>query len=70
MFYFAVCPANESLVTVAKEYCRTEITEKTPISVLIPTHRDAGLCSYVLLFFLLKKQNMFLQNYCGQTKQK
>ena len=70
ILHFSVCPANESLVTVSKEYCRSDITEKTPISYLLPTHRDAGLCSYVLLFFLLKKQNLFLQNYCDQCKRK
>ena len=64
------CPANESLVTVAKEYCRSDITDESPVSRLLPTHRDAGLCSYVLLFYLLKKQNLFLQNYCVQSKQK
>ncbi|XP_063404431.1 E3 ubiquitin-protein ligase rnf213-alpha-like [Mytilus trossulus] len=65
-----LCPANESLVTVDKEYCRKDITEDTSISHLIPTYKDAGLCSYALLFFLLKKQNIFLDNYCAQTKQK
>ncbi|VDI72431.1 Hypothetical predicted protein [Mytilus galloprovincialis] len=65
-----LCPANESLVTVDKEYCRKDITEDTSISHLIPTYKDAGLCSYALLFFLLKKQNIFLDNYCSQTKQK
>ncbi|XP_071137099.1 E3 ubiquitin-protein ligase rnf213-alpha-like [Mytilus edulis] len=62
------CPANESIVTVDKSHCRTDITEKTAISHLIPTYRDAGLCSYVLLFFLLKKQNLFLQEYCARFK--
>jgi hypothetical protein len=70
LLLFTACPANESLVTVAKKYCRSDITDESPVSRLLPTHRDAGLCSYVLLFYLLKKQNLFLQNYCVQSKQK
>ncbi|CAG2212879.1 RNF213 [Mytilus edulis] len=53
-----------------EDYIMKDITEDTSISHLIPTYKDAGLCSYALLFFLLKKQNIFLDNYCTQTKQK
>ncbi|XP_061169142.1 E3 ubiquitin-protein ligase RNF213-like [Saccostrea echinata] len=40
------------------------ITEKDWITYLLPTFQDNGLCSYALLYFLLKKQNTFLMEYC------
>ncbi|VDH89970.1 Hypothetical predicted protein [Mytilus galloprovincialis] len=44
--------------------------ERTPIAYVLPSERDTGLCSYALLFFLLEKQNLFLQKYCQQSKTK
>ncbi|CAG2195613.1 RNF213 [Mytilus edulis] len=38
--------------------------DKTPVSYILPANKGHGLCSYVLLFFLLEKQNLFLQKYC------
>ncbi|XP_061169274.1 E3 ubiquitin-protein ligase rnf213-alpha-like [Saccostrea echinata] len=61
-------PTLEGLARVPKEYCHKSITETNPVSVLLPTFRDAGLCSYGLLYFLLKKQNNFLQEYCKKKK--
>ncbi|XP_062573630.1 E3 ubiquitin-protein ligase rnf213-alpha-like, partial [Saccostrea cucullata] len=61
-------PTLEGLARVPKEYCHKSINESHPISVLLPTFRDAGLCSYGLLYFLLKKQNNFLQEYCKKKK--
>ncbi|XP_062572465.1 E3 ubiquitin-protein ligase rnf213-alpha-like [Saccostrea cucullata] len=61
-------PTLEGLGKVPKEYCQKAITEGHPVSVLLPTFRDAGLCSYGLLYFLLKKQNNFLQEYCKKKK--
>ncbi|XP_062605532.1 E3 ubiquitin-protein ligase rnf213-alpha-like [Saccostrea cucullata] len=61
-------PTLEGLGKVPKEYCQKMITESHPVSVLLPTFRDAGLCSYGLLYFLLKKQNNFLQEYCKKKK--
>ncbi|XP_061169263.1 E3 ubiquitin-protein ligase RNF213-like isoform X1 [Saccostrea echinata] len=61
-------PTLEGLGKVPKEYCQKPITESHPVSVLLPTFRDAGLCSYGLLYFLLKKQNNFLQEYCKKKR--
>ncbi|XP_056014152.1 E3 ubiquitin-protein ligase rnf213-alpha-like isoform X2 [Ostrea edulis] len=61
-------PTLEGLTKVPKEYCQKPITEDHPVSVLLPTFRDAGLCSYGLLYYLLKKQNNFLQEYCKKKK--
>ncbi|XP_052062678.1 E3 ubiquitin-protein ligase rnf213-alpha-like isoform X2 [Mytilus californianus] len=64
------CPADGNLLMIDKAYCRSKFTDDTPVSYLIPTYQDAGLCSYVLLFFLLEKQDLFLQSYCSQRKLK
>ncbi|KAK3098458.1 hypothetical protein FSP39_019662 [Pinctada imbricata] len=60
-------PVDSTKTTLPPSYCQP-ITMRSPLSQLLPTHRDAGLCSYVLLYFLLYKQNKFLQEYCQQTK--
>ncbi|XP_021363666.1 E3 ubiquitin-protein ligase rnf213-alpha-like isoform X2 [Mizuhopecten yessoensis] len=52
------------IAVVSKEFCSKQITDSTPISMLLPTKKDAGLCSYILVYFLLKKQNEFLEKYC------
>jgi hypothetical protein len=36
---------------VSKEYCSKPITDNTQVSILLPTIKEAGLCSYVLLDF-------------------
>ena len=51
-----------------KELCRRPISEKTPISVLLPTMKEAGICSFALLDFLLRKQNDFLDRYMKATE--
>ncbi|CAC5425030.1 RNF213 [Mytilus coruscus] len=37
------------------------IDNNTPVSFFLPKHKDDGLCSYLLLHFLLEKQNSFLK---------
>ncbi|VDI24291.1 Hypothetical predicted protein, partial [Mytilus galloprovincialis] len=63
-----VCLLENNVLSIDKSYFRAAISDDTPISYLIPTYRDAGLCSYILLYFLLKKQNMFIEQYCYQRK--
>ncbi|CAG2252468.1 RNF213 [Mytilus edulis] len=63
-----VCLLENNILAIDKSYFRSSISDDTPISYLIPTYRDAGLCSYILLYFLLKKQNMFIEQYCYQRK--
>ncbi|XP_052062754.1 E3 ubiquitin-protein ligase rnf213-alpha-like isoform X2 [Mytilus californianus] len=63
-----VCLLENNVLAIDKSYFRSAISDDTPISYLIPTYRDAGLCSYILLYFLLKKQNMFIEQYCYQRR--
>ncbi|XP_052061725.1 E3 ubiquitin-protein ligase RNF213-like [Mytilus californianus] len=63
-----VCPVDGKLVVVDETYLRSEIADNaTKVSYLIPSYRDAGLCSYILLFFLIKHHNLFLQNISSRT---
>ncbi|XP_071122875.1 E3 ubiquitin-protein ligase RNF213-like [Mytilus edulis] len=62
------CSANGSFVSVNKDHLRRQIDNKTPISFLLPTLRDdGGLCAYMLLRFLLEKQNSFLEKFCQKS---
>nr|XP_034331576.1 E3 ubiquitin-protein ligase rnf213-alpha [Crassostrea gigas] len=63
-------PTLEGLTKIPKEFCQKPITDAHPVSVLLPTFRDSGLCAYGLLYYLLKKQNNFLQEYCKVKKLK
>ncbi|KAL3881537.1 hypothetical protein ACJMK2_027969, partial [Sinanodonta woodiana] len=49
---------------VLQDYCRKGIDGSTPISQLLPSSSGAGLCTWSLMRFLLKKQNDVLENYC------
>ncbi|KAK3585590.1 hypothetical protein CHS0354_036776 [Potamilus streckersoni] len=53
---------------VLQEYCSKGIDRTTPISQLLPTSSGAGLCTWSLMRFLLKKQNDFLEEYCRVQK--
>ncbi|KAK3610844.1 hypothetical protein CHS0354_015701 [Potamilus streckersoni] len=49
---------------VLQEYCRKGIDRSTPISQLLPSSSGVGLCTYSMMWFLFKKQNDFLEEYC------
>ncbi|KAL3881535.1 hypothetical protein ACJMK2_027967, partial [Sinanodonta woodiana] len=53
---------------VLQDYCRKRIDGSTPISQLLPSSSGAGLCTWSLMWFLLKKQNDFLDEYCKMRK--
>ncbi|XP_052086034.1 E3 ubiquitin-protein ligase RNF213-like [Mytilus californianus] len=62
------CSVNGSFVSVNKEHLRRQIDSRTPVSFLLPTLRDdGGLCAYMLLRFLLERQNSFLGKYCQKS---
>ncbi|KAK3096790.1 hypothetical protein FSP39_003301 [Pinctada imbricata] len=61
-------PTSLGIATVPKEYCRRPIDYSSSVSQLLPSQKEAGLCSYGLLYFLLKKQNSFLEKYCKLKK--
>ncbi|XP_060586335.1 E3 ubiquitin-protein ligase rnf213-alpha-like [Ruditapes philippinarum] len=64
------CPTELGPMTVQKEYCQQTINDKTQISLLLPTTKEAGLCSYAMLDFLMRKQNDFLDKYLKETQRK
>ncbi|CAC5407686.1 RNF213 [Mytilus coruscus] len=63
------CSVSGSYLKVKKEHLRKSIDGRTPVSFMLPTLRnDDGLCAYMLLRFLLEKQNSFLEKYCMKSK--
>ncbi|XP_060597666.1 E3 ubiquitin-protein ligase rnf213-alpha-like [Ruditapes philippinarum] len=64
---FYVCKTDIGSATVLPEYSHYVINENTPVSMMLPTNDGAGLCSYALLDFLLRKQNDFLEKYFQET---
>ncbi|XP_053396342.1 E3 ubiquitin-protein ligase rnf213-alpha-like isoform X2 [Mercenaria mercenaria] len=65
-----LCPTELGGMIVSKEYCNRSINDRTPVSMLLPTTKEAGLCSYVLLDFLMRKQNDFLDKYLKEAHRK
>ncbi|CAC5415238.1 RNF213 [Mytilus coruscus] len=57
------CHTKTATVQLDLQYCRTSINDRTPLSFLLPTHKGVGLCSYMLVAFLLEKQNQFMEQY-------
>ncbi|XP_070190023.1 E3 ubiquitin-protein ligase rnf213-alpha-like [Littorina saxatilis] len=64
-----VTPA-EGLVSLPEEYHNASMTTDSPIAVLLPSTQGLGLCSYILLQFLLGRNNDFMQTYCPMVKQR
>ncbi|XP_053396012.1 E3 ubiquitin-protein ligase rnf213-alpha-like [Mercenaria mercenaria] len=67
---FYLCTTESGGALIPKQYCRRCINDETPVSMLLPTTEDEGLCSYVLLDFLMRKQNDFLDKYIKETGRK
>ncbi|KAK7494871.1 hypothetical protein BaRGS_00013998, partial [Batillaria attramentaria] len=59
----------EGFVSLPVEFHNTSITLESPLAVLLPSTRGPGLCSYMLLQYLLSQHNQFLQRYCPLIKQ-
>ncbi|KAL4233165.1 hypothetical protein ACF0H5_007850 [Mactra antiquata] len=65
-----MCPTLLGGMTISKEYCTQSIVDTTPISILLPTTKEAGLCSYAMLDFLMRKQNDFLDRYKKESRRR
>ncbi|VDI23651.1 Hypothetical predicted protein [Mytilus galloprovincialis] len=61
-------PVNGTIVYLSKENCNRKMDDKTSLSYILPAKTEDGLCSFAVLFFLLEKQNLFLQKYCIESK--
>ncbi|XP_041350668.1 E3 ubiquitin-protein ligase rnf213-alpha-like [Gigantopelta aegis] len=57
------------LVRLPQEFRNVKITPDSQLAILLPSMIGPGLCSYILLEFLLRKHNEFLDCYCVITKQ-
>ncbi|XP_052243691.1 E3 ubiquitin-protein ligase rnf213-alpha-like [Dreissena polymorpha] len=57
------CPTEFGRMYVPKEFCHQTIDDDTQIAVFLPSTSGPGLCSYVMLDFLFRKQNSFLDSY-------
>lgn len=45
-----------------------EITDESPLELLLPSAHGQGLCAYVLVEFLMRTQNEFLEEYSRLCK--
>ena len=59
----------EGVVSLPEEFHNAAVTRESHIAVLLPSSRGPGLCSYILLQFLIRKNNDFLHTYCPLVKQ-
>ncbi|XP_041355040.1 E3 ubiquitin-protein ligase RNF213-like [Gigantopelta aegis] len=57
------------LVRLPQEFRNVKITPDSQLAILLPSTTGPGLCSYILLEFLLRKHNEFLDRYCAVTQQ-
>ncbi|KAK7459431.1 hypothetical protein BaRGS_00038999, partial [Batillaria attramentaria] len=60
---------GEGFVSLPEEYHNTSITADSPVAVLLPATRGPGLCSYILLQYLLAAHNDFMIKYCQIQKE-
>ncbi|XP_070188878.1 E3 ubiquitin-protein ligase rnf213-alpha-like [Littorina saxatilis] len=67
---FQCVAPTEGLVSLPEEYHNASMTTDSPIAVLLPSTQGPGLCSYILLQFLLSQNNHFLETYCPLVKQR
>ena len=58
-----VAPIEGVMVTLPKDFHNATITSNSPVAVLLPSMYGPGLCSYIFLQFILRKNNDFLQTY-------
>ncbi|VDI52044.1 Hypothetical predicted protein [Mytilus galloprovincialis] len=54
---------NKRIMQLKSGLAETVIDDDTPVSFLLPSHTDQGFLSYILLYFLLQRQNLFLEKY-------
>ena len=50
-------------LTVPREHCMQIMDESSPLAMLLPTRREAGVCSTALVDFLINAHNGFIDTY-------
>ena len=69
MLCLLVCRTEAGGVVVSENLCNMVVTDSTPVSILLPSTKGLGLCSFAMLDFLFRKvQNGFLDNFFRETK--
>nr|KAG5700590.1 hypothetical protein BaRGS_015386 [Batillaria attramentaria] len=66
--YNCLAPEKE-VVSLPPEFHDTSISVNSPLAVLLPSTRGPGLCSYILLQYLLAAHNHILEGYCPLLRQ-
>jgi hypothetical protein len=51
-------------VSLPEEFHNIQMTSSQPLAVLLPSTQGPGLCSFILLQYLLSQHNDFLQRCC------
>ena len=69
--WFAACfTPLDGLVYLPDEFHNANISEDSPLAVLLPATTGPGLCSYVLLQYLLTEHNNFMEQYCAVLRRR
>ncbi|XP_067673877.1 E3 ubiquitin-protein ligase rnf213-alpha-like [Haliotis asinina] len=58
---------HDGLIHLPDAYKNMTIDENSPLAVLLPSTQGPGICSYMMLEFLLRKHNEFMESYCEKT---
>ncbi|XP_072028276.1 E3 ubiquitin-protein ligase rnf213-alpha-like [Amphiura filiformis] len=54
---------NNGGLAVPREHCMQIMTESSSLAMLLPTRREAGVCSTALVDFLIRAHNGFIETY-------
>jgi hypothetical protein len=57
-------------VDLPEEFRNACFTVKSPLAILLPDTSGPGLCSYILLQYLLSEHNYFMEAYCAALKKR
>ncbi|XP_071112375.1 E3 ubiquitin-protein ligase rnf213-alpha-like [Haliotis cracherodii] len=55
---------HDGLIHLPDAYKNMRIDENSPLAVLLPSTQGPGICSYMMLEFLFRKHNEFMEKYC------
>ncbi|XP_046565361.1 E3 ubiquitin-protein ligase RNF213-like [Haliotis rubra] len=55
---------HDDLIHMPAAYKNMRIDENSHLAVLLPSTQGPGICSYMMLEFLFRKHNKFMESYC------
>lgn len=65
---YACLTPFDGVVNLPEKYRNACFNEESPLAVLLPDTSGPGLCSYILLQYLLTQHNSFMEKYCAALR--